>query len=105
MFPWYILNEILVLKLKNCWLFSLAARMCFECLFTAGLLSVLTLGLVRRGTVSYSQPTPILADASLQLLLMLTNHCSAHYNPYRIALFSFASLAGEYSFTLICCMD
>merc|ERR1712227_599316 len=54
--------------------------------------SVLTLGY---GSSSDTGDTPAtLADDSLQLLLLLTNHCtdtSAFRNPFREALFSFAN--------------
>ncbi|XP_076235594.1 dymeclin [Calliopsis andreniformis] len=38
-----------------------------------------------------------LASQSLLLLLILTNHCTAKQNPYRIALFTFADTQNDYS--------
>ena len=37
-----------------------------------------------------------LASQSLLLLLVLTNHCTTSYNPYRDALFSFSDVQGDY---------
>lgn len=42
-----------------------------------------------------------LASQSLLLLLVLTNHCTTVYNPYRNALFSFIDMQGEHPSYLI----
>ena len=63
---------------------------------TAGLWTVVTLGLANQRTAQSGAESdePLLANQSVLLLLVLTNHCCVDgvRNPYRDAFFSCAGL-------------